>query len=560
LSQPASPDPRQILDSIGEAVYDWDLASDRISWGANAAAVLGFANLAAPVTGRAFDECLSHDSESSRQEAIARATAVDAGMGVPFQIRYGLTRPDRPRDTTVWIEDTGRWFAGPDGRPARAHGLVRADRHARERQLAFRSRFDSLTGVLNRASLLERTSIFLAQAARRKQSFVALLVSLDDLFLLNRTHGYDVADEIVGEIARILRKNCRERDLVGRYSGHKFALVLENCDRPELTAAAQRLIDATAATPIETSAGPIRVTLRVGGAVGPGDGADGQTLFQNAEAALDMARRPGSQRLSIYESSLAREDKRLRARKVSDDIVSALHGGQIVIALQPLVHSASGVPAAYEALMRLRRPDGALALPSAVLPTAERSGLIQLIDRRVLDLALLKLHDDPKLRLAVNLSGLTLHDAEYFDRLNASLEPCPEVARRLTIELTETCAIEDVEVTSRAMAAIRKLGAQIAMDDFGAGHTSFKNLRRFEFDQVKIDGAFIQNLARSADDRFFVRTLIDLARHIGIPVVAEWVEDEATATILRDWGVDYLQGDYFGAATVAPSDLAAYVA
>jgi EAL domain-containing protein (putative c-di-GMP-specific phosphodiesterase class I) len=116
-----------------------------------------------------------------------------------------------------------------------------------------------------------------------------------------------------------------------------------------------------------------------------------------------------------------------------------------------------------------------------------------------------------------------------------------------------------VDVAARAIAAIRKLGAKVAMDDFGAGHTSFKNLRRFEFDQIKIDGAFIQNLARSADDRFFVRTLIDLARHIGIPIVAEWVEDEATARMLRDWGVDYLQGDYFGAATVAASDLAAAI-
>ncbi len=110
--------------------------------------------------------------------------------------------------------------------------------------------------------------------------------------------------------------------------------------------------------------------------------------------------------------------------------------------------------------------------------------------------------------------------------------------------------IEDVEATVRAVGVIRSLGAKVAMDDFGAGHTSFKNLRRCEFDLVKIDGAFIQNLARSSDDRFFVRTLIDLARHIGIPTVAEWVEDEETATILRDWGVDYLQGDYFGAAAV----------
>ncbi len=231
-----------------------------------------------------------------------------------------------------------------------------------------------------------------------------------------------------------------------------------------------------------------------------------------------------------------------------------------MIALQPLVHAKTGVPALHEALMRLRRADGALALPAAILPTAEKSGLIQLIDQRVLDLGLKKLREDPDMRIAVNVSGHTLHDPDFFIRLSATLESCQEIARRLTIELTETCVIEDVEATIRAVGVIRKLGAKVAMDDFGAGHTSFKNLRRCEFDLVKIDGAFIQNLARSSDDRFFVRTLIELARHIGIPVVAEWVEDAETAKILRDWGVEYLQGNYFGAAVVPASDLRACLA
>jgi EAL domain-containing protein (putative c-di-GMP-specific phosphodiesterase class I) len=391
-----SPDPRQILDSIGQTVYDWDLHSDRISWGPNAASVLGVP-LDAIRTGRAFAECLSYDSKSSRHDAILRAAAVDAGMGAPFQICYGLNPPDRPRDATIWVEDAGRWFAGPDGRPSRAHGLVRV------------------------------------VAVPYKQ----------------------------------------ER-----------------------------------------------------------------------------------QHVPLYEQ-LAREDRPMGAAKVSDEIVSALRDRRIMIALQPLVHASTSVPAFHEALMRLRCADGAMALPAAILPTAEKSGLIQLIDQRVLDLGLQKLREDADMRIAVNMSGHTLHDPHFFIRLSAALESCKEMAGRLTIELTETCVIEDVEATVRAVGVIRRLGAKVAMDDFGAGHTSFKNLRRCEFDLVKIDGAFIQNLARSSEDRFFVRTLIDLARHIGIPTVAEWVEDEETATILRDWGVDYLQGDYFGAAAVAANDLRA---
>jgi EAL domain-containing protein (putative c-di-GMP-specific phosphodiesterase class I) len=147
-----------------------------------------------------------------------------------------------------------------------------------------------------------------------------------------------------------------------------------------------------------------------------------------------------------------------------------------------------------------------------------------------------------------------LHEPDFFSRLRALLAAGPELARRLTIELTETCTIEDAEATIRAVSAIKKFGAKVAMDDFGSGHTSFKNLRRFDLDLVKIDGAFVQNLSRSVDDRFFVRTLVDLARHVGIPVVAEWVEDEETAKILRDWGVEYLQGDYFAPAQVTQVD------
>ena len=552
----AAPDPRKILDSIGEAVYDWNLHSDTISWGPNAANVLGFPNIDAIAAGRGFAECLSHDSESSRYEAIARATGVDDGKGVPFQICYGLVHPDLPREATIWVEDTGRWFAGPDGRPAQAHGIVRVitDRYKQERQLAFKSRFDALTGALNRASLLEQTANFFVQATKRKQSFAALLIGVDSLFALNRTYGYDVADQVITGLAKRLRENCRERDLVARYAGNKFAVVLENCDTSEMTAAAKRFIEVIAGSPFETSAGPVPVSLRIGGVVAPRNGRAVHLLFQHAEEALDLARQPNSPRFIGYEPSLAREDTRMRALKISDEIVSALNEGRIMIALQPLVHAATGVPAFYEALMRLRRPDGALVLPGAILPTAEKAGLIQMIDQRVMELALKKLAEDPAMRIAVNVSGKTLHEPDFFARLRVALGSNPELAQRLTIEFTETCAIEDVEATTRAVAMIKQFGAKVAMDDFGAGHTSFKNLRRFDFDLVKIDGAFVQNLARSVDDRFFVRTLIDLARHVGLPVVAEWVEDEETAKILREWGVEYLQGDFFGAAAVTLED------
>jgi diguanylate cyclase (GGDEF)-like protein len=553
----AVPDPRVILDSIGQTIYDWDLHSDRIEWGPNAGVVLGVSDLERIRTGRAYAECLSHECESSRHEAIVRSNAADEGRGASFQVSYAMAPPDDPRASTIWIEDTGRWFAGPDGKPARAHGLIRVvtDRYREERLLAFKSQFDPLTGVLNRAALLEQTAQFYVQSAKRRQSFAALLVAVHNLFILNRTYGYDVADQVIVGLAKRLRANCRERDLVARYAGNKFAFVLENCDSAEMAEAARRLIEVASSSPFETSVGPAPVSLRIGGAIASRNVRGAHMLFQQAEEALDLARQPGPTHFVAYEPSLAREDARMRALKIADEIVSALNEGRILIALQPLVRAATGEPALYEALMRLRRADGGLAPPDSLLPTAEKSGLIQLIDQRVLELALRKLAERPDMHIAVNISGQTLHEPDFFSRLRALLAPCPDLASRLTIELTETCAIEDVEATIMAVSAIKQTGAKVAMDDFGAGHTSFKNLRRFHFDLVKIDGAFVQNMSRSLDDRYFVRTLIDLARHVGIPVVAEWVEDEETASILRDWRVDYLQGDYFAPAKVDPHDL-----
>ena len=158
---------------------------------------------------------------------------------------------------------------------------------------------------------------------------------------------------------------------------------------------------------------------------------------------------------------------------------------------------------------------------------------------------------DRKLHLSINASPASLADPCWFEHLRTASRLRPDAARRLTIEVTETCAIGDIDATRVTLAAIKPLGVKLAIDDFGSGHSSFKTLRQLPVDFLKIDGAFCQNLASSQDDRFFIRTLIDLARNLQIPTVAEWVEDEETARILTEWGITYLQGHLFGKAQLA---------
>lgn len=553
---PAGPDARSILSSIGEVVYNWDIPTDRLEWGPNLAEALGPIASADLASGLAFGERIARESLISRYDAIFKSDAIDEGEGVPYQIVYALTPPrEFGQSPPVWIEDTGRWFAEADGRPARAHGVVRVvtERHEMERKLALSSQIDPMTGVLNRAQLSEHVQYFLAQSEHSRKPFAVLLAALENLFVLNRTYGYDAGDEVIAGLARRLRGNVRTCDIVARHAGNKFALVLDNCDSDQTMAVARRLLEQAQATPFETSAGPIPATIRIGGVIAPREGRSPQVLFQHAEEALDVARQRNGARYVAYTTSLAREDYRLRALQVADSIVSALNDRRVELAFQPIVHAADGQPAFYEALLRVRLPDGSTIAPCSILPIAEKAGLVRLLDQRVMELAIARLVDDSNLRVSVNCSIASILDPEWPDRLASAVQAHPGVAERLTIEITETSMIEDFDTTRNLIASCKRLGVKVAMDDFGAGHTSFRNLRELEFDLVKIDGAFVKNITTSADDRFFVRTLIDLAHHLALKTVAEWVEDEETARLLREWGVNYFQGSFYGSAQAQPA-------
>jgi diguanylate cyclase (GGDEF)-like protein len=552
-SDRAALDPRTILSSIGEVVYDWDLATDQLTFGPNAAEALNFPGFSPQTTGRAFAEYLSSASPSSRYEAIMDCGEPDLGRGVAYRVVYGLV--DRPqgagsRGTLIWIEDNGRWFAGADGRPAHAHGTVRVitDRYEAERALAQQSQCDPLTGAMNRNRFKDQVETLLEKCPRKGGHFALLLIGIDNLSGLNRSYGYDIGDEIIAAAVGRLKAHVRGTDMVARYAGNKFALLLEDCSAEQMQIAAQRFLDAIQDEPLQTAAGRIVASIRIGGVMAPQQGRTVQALFYHLEEALEAARRTSRERFVPYAESLVRDDARMQVQAISDEILAALNQSRIVLALQPVVAARTGAVAFHEALMRVMTEQGSIVLPAEILPVAEKTGLVQLIDHRMLELAVQELASNPDLKIAINASGETVLDMHWPDRLRGAFAFHPEVASRLTIEITETCAIADLDAIRRAIDAMHACGVKVAMDDFGSGHTSFRNLRNLRFDLLKIDGAFIQNLARSEDDRFFVRTLVDLARYLDIPIVAEWVEDAESAALLGEWGVDYLQGHHFSKA------------
>ncbi|MDP9137720.1 MAG: EAL domain-containing protein, partial [Pseudomonadota bacterium] len=196
--------------------------------------------------------------------------------------------------------------------------------------------------------------------------------------------------------------------------------------------------------------------------------------------------------------------------------------------------------------------EGEAGAASHLIPIAEKLGLIRLIDRRITMLAVQRLQTFPTARLSLNVSGITATDPRWYGQLTEILSEQRENNDRLTIEITETVALNDLNETARFIAALRELGCSVAIDDFGAGYTSFRNIKMLNIDVVKLDGSFCEHLSSNQDNQYFVRTLIDLARKFELKTVAEWVETEEDASLLRSWGVDYLQGKLFGEATLDP--------
>ena len=195
------------------------------------------------------------------------------------------------------------------------------------------------------------------------------------------------------------------------------------------------------------------------------------------------------------------------------------------------------------------RADGTLAHAHEIIPVAERVGLVRMLDHRVLELVVQDLAEASDLKASVNVSPASTTDPSWWAGLGAMLRLHPGVAERLTVEITETTAIQNIEDARGFVARVNDLGCRIAIDDFGAGYTSFRNLRKLGVDLVKIDDAFVQNMLKNDDDRAFVRALIELSRRLGLKTVAEWVQDEATAAVLAEWGCDYLQGALIGLAS-----------
>jgi EAL domain-containing protein (putative c-di-GMP-specific phosphodiesterase class I) len=246
----------------------------------------------------------------------------------------------------------------------------------------------------------------------------------------------------------------------------------------------------------------------------------------------------------------APQQRRRLASALCGKLQEALRQDRLLFAFQPVVCAATEKVDYFECLLRMRDEGGEIVAGSEFITTLEHLGLIGLVDRFVLEKAVQELDTHPEVKLGFNVSGLTACDRPWLRSLMSVLRRRPELARRIVIEITETAVLYDTEETARFVDTLRHAGCRVALDDFGAGHTTLRHLQTLAVDTVKIDGSFIRNLAGSPENRVFLRHLLGLTRGFGLSTVAECVESAEDAELLRAEGIAYLQGYHIAPPTI----------
>jgi diguanylate cyclase (GGDEF)-like protein len=529
------------LMAAGDAVYRWDLVADTMTWAGSLGREFGVPPQVLFASGESFHGRINPEDLAGRLRALSDHYVTRQ----PFDCEYRMRRPD---GEFSWVHDRGAAEFAPTGEPVALTGTLRVidRRKQHEARLEHLATFDELTGHFNRTRLRQALQQIIVHSQRYGLPGAYLSVGIDKLALVNDAYGYVTADAVIVAAGQRLERVLRASDVMGRIGGDVFGIVLSHCPETETATVADKILRAFREHPIQTPSGPIHITVTIGGVAFPGQVQTAVDAITRAEAAMHEAKRLGRDGFRAYRMSEEQRRDHRRSIAVCEQVTEALKTDRLLFAFQPVVACASHEVQFHECLIRMHDPAGNVVQAAAFVPTVERLGLVRLLDRRALDLAVQELARHEHACLALNISGLTATEHSWLRALMALVGSRRDLARRLIVEITETAAIQDIEETSRFVATVRGLGCRVALDDFGAGYTSFRHLKALTVDIVKIDGSFVAGIAENDDNRLFVRTLVGLARNFGLQTVAERVETAAEAAVLAELGVDSLQGYHFG--------------
>ncbi len=424
-----------------------------------------------------------------------------------------------------------------------------SQRKAQHAELERRALHDALTGLPNRTLLDDRIEQAISAARRSGDTMAILLLDLDRFKEVNDTLGHLVGDRLLTMIGPRLRQPLRDADTVARLGGDEFAILLPGpIDIPAACGIAERIVEAFR-DPFPVDDMALEVGISIGVALCPVHGEAAELLLQHADAAMYAAKRNGFG-FVVYNA----EDEGNRARKLSltGELRRAIENDQLSLSFQPKVELAEGTLAGVEALLRWHHPEHGLIPPEEFVPGAEHTGLIRPLTLWVVNAALRAQRTwreaGFEINAAVNLSVKSLHDPELANVLGLLFERWQTDAGCLTLELTESALMADPDTSMMVLKRVADLGCRLSLDDFGTGYSSLAYLQRLPIHELKIDRSFVAEMTEDDNAAVVVRSVIKLAKSLGLTVVAEGVETEDAFAWLQSLGCDQMQGYYLGRA------------
>jgi diguanylate cyclase (GGDEF)-like protein len=430
-----------------------------------------------------------------------------------------------------------------------------------EAELRFLADHDSLTGLLNRRRFRAELDQYVSFTARYGGRGAVMVIDIDGLKEVNDKRGHQEGDRLIRGVADVLRERVRATDLVARLSGDEFAVLMPQTD----TAGALQLgedLRAQVAEGFSQSSETAPASISVGITMFGGQGETGsEAVLLAADQAMYRAKEEGRNRIMLFQAPGEKADSARRAQTTSARIRDALTQNRLRLATQPIRSLADGEIERYELFLRMTGESGELLPAASFIEVAERSGMVQELDRWVVARALEMMAERERagrpVSLHMNLSGASMTDLSVLEFIERRLDEGEADPSRCTFEITQTARVEDYDTAGAFADRLTEFGCEVAIDDYGAGFSPFAYLKKVPFDVIKIDGTFIREMARNDADQLVVKAIVEIARGLGKRTIAEFVEDENTTTMLREYGVDMAQGYHLGRPADAAETLAA---
>ncbi|MBL3601801.1 MAG: EAL domain-containing protein [gamma proteobacterium endosymbiont of Lamellibrachia anaximandri] len=422
-------------------------------------------------------------------------------------------------------------------------------RKENEEQIRYQANYDALTGLPNRSLLQDRLSQAIMSAGREEWGLALLFIDLDKFKVVNDSFGHVIGDELLQKVATRIKACVREVDTVARFGGDEFVVLLQDISEPEDAAKVASKIIETVSRVFELSSRETFVGASIGITLYPEDADTPDTLLQNADMAMYLAKDTGRNRFQFFTAKI-QEQVRIR-QSLEHDLRTALKREEFELYYQPVVDAGNESIVSVEALLRWHHPQLGFVAPDTFIPLAEEIGLIGIIGMWILHTGCRQVHEWHQtglsdIEIAFNLSGRQRELGLTAKDISLILHETGLSGEFITLEITESELIEDTAEEITWLQSFKNVGAKLSIDDFGTGYSSLSYLKRFPVDILKIDRAFVADLPDNQDDASLVEAIVAIAKSLNLKLVAEGVETKAQADFLKKIGCDYLQGYYFG--------------